>query len=113
MACGPRFAVYGPSLLRARPPRVSCASKSRTLAPCSALVMAAVNPATPPPITVISFIAGHGTASLACRKVPVMAHETGPVDLLINLDRRGERPLHEQLEGALRDAVRDGRLKAG
>jgi GntR family transcriptional regulator/MocR family aminotransferase len=42
-----------------------------------------------------------------------MASETGPVDLLLTLDRRGELPLYEQLERALRDAVRDGRLKAG
>jgi GntR family transcriptional regulator/MocR family aminotransferase len=37
----------------------------------------------------------------------------GPVDLLIELDRRGELPLHEQLERALRAAIRDGRLQAG
>jgi GntR family transcriptional regulator/MocR family aminotransferase len=37
----------------------------------------------------------------------------GPVDLLIELDRRGEDPLYEQLERTLRDAIRDGRLPAG
>ena len=37
----------------------------------------------------------------------------GPVDLLVELDRGAERPLYEQLERALRDAIRDGRLPAG
>jgi GntR family transcriptional regulator/MocR family aminotransferase len=37
----------------------------------------------------------------------------GPVDLLIALDRGGDLPLREQLERALRDAIRDGRLQAG
>jgi GntR family transcriptional regulator / MocR family aminotransferase len=31
----------------------------------------------------------------------------------VELDRRGEVPLHEQLERTLRDAIRDGRLQAG
>lgn len=31
----------------------------------------------------------------------------------MELDRRGDLPLHEQLERALRDAIRDGRLQAG
>ncbi len=31
----------------------------------------------------------------------------------MELDRRGERPLHEQLEGTVRDAIRDGRLPPG
>ncbi len=42
-----------------------------------------------------------------------MGHTTGPVDLLVTLERAGERPLYEQLERALREAVRDGRLAAG
>jgi GntR family transcriptional regulator/MocR family aminotransferase len=42
-----------------------------------------------------------------------MAHDKGPVDLLMELDRRGGTPLHEQLERRLRDAIRDGRLRAG
>lgn len=42
-----------------------------------------------------------------------MAHVKGPVDLLVELDRGGERPLYEQLERTLRDAIRDGRLAAG
>ncbi len=42
-----------------------------------------------------------------------MGHTTGPVDLLVTLERDGERPLYEQLERALREAVRDGRLAAG
>jgi GntR family transcriptional regulator/MocR family aminotransferase len=37
----------------------------------------------------------------------------GPVDLLFELDRRGDSPLYEQLERTLRDAIRDGRLTAG
>ena len=37
----------------------------------------------------------------------------GPVDLLVELDRRGDLPLHEQLERTLRDAIRGGRLEAG
>jgi GntR family transcriptional regulator/MocR family aminotransferase len=37
----------------------------------------------------------------------------GPVDLLLQLERGGERPLYEQLEHELRDAIRDGRLPAG
>jgi GntR family transcriptional regulator/MocR family aminotransferase len=42
-----------------------------------------------------------------------MLDRAGPVDLLVELDRRGETPLHEQLERALRDAIRAGRLRAG
>src|SRR5262245_55565334 len=42
-----------------------------------------------------------------------MVNQTGPVDLLVALDRHGGTPLHEQLERALRDAIRDGRLGAG
>jgi GntR family transcriptional regulator/MocR family aminotransferase len=42
-----------------------------------------------------------------------MAHETGPVALLVALDRRADLPLQEQLERTLREAIRDGRLRAG
>ena len=42
-----------------------------------------------------------------------MGHLRGPVDLLVDLDRRGNLPLYEQLERTLRDAIRDGRLQAG
>jgi GntR family transcriptional regulator/MocR family aminotransferase len=38
---------------------------------------------------------------------------TGPVDLLVALQRSGEQPLYEQLERTLREAIRDGRLGAG
>jgi GntR family transcriptional regulator/MocR family aminotransferase len=38
---------------------------------------------------------------------------TGPVGLLLDLNRDGELPLHAQIERALRDAIRDGRLEAG
>jgi GntR family transcriptional regulator/MocR family aminotransferase len=37
----------------------------------------------------------------------------GPVDFLVELERRGGLPLHEQLERTLRDAIRGGRLAAG
>jgi GntR family transcriptional regulator/MocR family aminotransferase len=42
-----------------------------------------------------------------------VGHSKGPVDLLIEFDRRGEIPLYEQLERALRVAIRDGHLPAG
>jgi GntR family transcriptional regulator/MocR family aminotransferase len=42
-----------------------------------------------------------------------MGHDKGPVDLLVELDRRRDLPLHEQLERMLRDAIRGGRLEAG
>ncbi|HEU4977429.1 MAG TPA: PLP-dependent aminotransferase family protein, partial [Solirubrobacteraceae bacterium] len=42
-----------------------------------------------------------------------MARHKGPVELLVEIDRDGEAPLHQQLERALRDAVRAGRLPAG
>jgi GntR family transcriptional regulator/MocR family aminotransferase len=40
-----------------------------------------------------------------------MGDRRGPVGLLIELDRRGDLPLHQQLERTLRDAIRDGRLQ--
>jgi GntR family transcriptional regulator/MocR family aminotransferase len=40
-------------------------------------------------------------------------HSKGPVDLLVELHRRGDLPLYEQLERTLRAAIRDGRLQAG
>jgi GntR family transcriptional regulator/MocR family aminotransferase len=42
-----------------------------------------------------------------------MDREKGPVDLLVALDRPGGLPLHEQLELTIREAIRDGRLRAG
>jgi GntR family transcriptional regulator/MocR family aminotransferase len=42
-----------------------------------------------------------------------MGSQTGPVDgpeLLLTLDRAAGTPLHEQLEGSLRDLIRSGRL---
>jgi GntR family transcriptional regulator/MocR family aminotransferase len=51
-----------------------------------------------------------------------MPHEQGPVsrstdrggpELLVELDRRAELSLHEQLERSLREAIRSGRLAAG
>ncbi len=43
---------------------------------------------------------------------PVIAPAAGP-ELLIELDRAGELPLHEQLERSLRQNIRSGRLPAG
>ncbi|HEY3035669.1 MAG TPA: winged helix-turn-helix domain-containing protein, partial [Streptosporangiaceae bacterium] len=34
-------------------------------------------------------------------------------ELLLTLDRRSADPLHSQLEGQLREAIRSGRLRAG
>src|SRR5436853_3020195 len=113
MACGPRFALYGPPVLRARPPTRSCASSSRTLAPPSAHVIAAVNPATPPPMTVILLMPQTVRRIWPCVQFQSVPSVKGPVDLLVELDRGAERPLYEQLERALRDAIRDGRLPAG
>jgi GntR family transcriptional regulator / MocR family aminotransferase len=42
-----------------------------------------------------------------------VGHLKGPVDLLVELDRRGDLPLYKQLERTLRDAIREGRLPAG
>ncbi len=42
-----------------------------------------------------------------------MAQFRGPVDLLVTLNRSDEVPLHAQLERALRDDMRAGRLRAG
>lgn len=42
-----------------------------------------------------------------------MGEQKGPVDLLVELVRPENRPLHEQLEGTIRAAIRDGRLEAG
>ncbi|MDX6601096.1 MAG: GntR family transcriptional regulator / MocR family aminotransferase [Solirubrobacterales bacterium] len=44
-----------------------------------------------------------------------MAPSDGPVSpsLLVELDRRGEAPLHEQIEHSIRENVRAGRLAAG
>jgi GntR family transcriptional regulator / MocR family aminotransferase len=39
--------------------------------------------------------------------------QTGPVDLLVTLDRDDEQPMYEQLERTLRTAIRDGRLAPG
>src|SRR3954468_23780393 len=42
-----------------------------------------------------------------------MTLDAGPVDLLLAVERHADLPLHAQLEGALRTAIRDGRLNAG
>lgn len=44
-----------------------------------------------------------------------MARSSGPVNpgLLVELDRAGEAPLHEQLERSVREDIRAGRLAAG
>jgi GntR family transcriptional regulator/MocR family aminotransferase len=54
--------------------------------------------------------------ALACFTVPVMDTDTEPVEedrgpsLLIEIDREGELPLHEQIERALRERIRSGSL---
>src|SRR5215207_6837632 len=75
--------------------------------------MAAVSPATPPPMTVIRPMARTVRRYWPRVQCQFVGHDKGPVDLLVELDRRGELPLHEQLERALRDAIRGGRLEAG
>ena len=48
--------------------------------------------------------------------VPVVARSTGPVTgpgLLVELDRDGDAPLHEQIERSLREDIRAGRLPTG
>jgi GntR family transcriptional regulator/MocR family aminotransferase len=47
--------------------------------------------------------------------VPVVTRSNGPVgpDLLIELDRDADLPLHEQIEQSIREDVRAGRLAAG
>ena len=55
-------------------------------------------------------------ARLVRYTVPVMSSRTGPVagpELLVEIDRFGELPLHEQLERSLRENIRRGRLPAG
>lgn len=55
------------------------------------------------------------TPILACITVPVVANKRGPVggpDLLVELDRRRELTLHEQIERSLRAQIRSGRLAA-
>ena len=53
---------------------------------------------------------------LVCFTVPVMDTHSGPVEgrrgpsLLVEIDRAGELPLHEQLERALRERIRSGAL---
>ena len=42
-----------------------------------------------------------------------MSGESGPVEMLLELDRGRGLPLHEQLERSLRTAIREGRLHAG
>lgn len=44
-----------------------------------------------------------------------MAKSTGPVGpgLLVEIDRAGELPLHEQIERSIRETIRSGRLTAG
>jgi GntR family transcriptional regulator/MocR family aminotransferase len=56
------------------------------------------------------------TLILVSTTVPVMANDRGPVggpELLVELDRDGELPLHEQIERSLREQIRSGRLLAG
>ena len=55
------------------------------------------------------------TPTLVSITVPVVANKRGPVggpELLVELDRGGELPLHEQIERTLRGQIRSGRLPA-
>ena len=56
------------------------------------------------------------TPTLASFTVPVVAHKRGPVgggpELLVELNRDEELPLHEQIERSLREQIRSGRLPA-
>ena len=55
------------------------------------------------------------TPPLAYITVPVVTQERGPVgglELLVEIDRNGELPLHEQIERSLRAQIRAGRLTA-
>ena len=64
-------------------------------------------------MTVISFMARTVRHRWPGVQFQFVGHLRGPVDLLVDLDRRGNLPLYEQLERSLRDAIRDGRLQAG
>ncbi len=56
------------------------------------------------------------SSTLVCNTVPVMSQQTGPVvesrgpGLLLEIDRAGELPLHEQIERELRERIRSGRM---
>jgi GntR family transcriptional regulator / MocR family aminotransferase len=65
-------------------------------------------------MTVILCMLGDRTPELARRTVPVVDAEDGPVaGVSVGIDADDPRPLHEQLEQALRAAIRSGRLAAG
>src|SRR5579862_3149894 len=64
-------------------------------------------------MTVISLMACTVRRIWPCVQFQLMPRGTGPVDLLVELDRHGQMPMYEQLERNLRDAIRDGRLQAG
>jgi GntR family transcriptional regulator / MocR family aminotransferase len=64
-------------------------------------------------MTVISSMSQTVRPSWPAVQFQFVGHATGPVDLLVALYRDGERPLYEQLERTLREAVRDGRLEPG
>jgi GntR family transcriptional regulator/MocR family aminotransferase len=59
---------------------------------------------------VISFMTHTVRRIWPCVQFQFVGRHTGPVDVLVELDRHSDRPLYEQLERALRDAIRDGRL---
>jgi GntR family transcriptional regulator/MocR family aminotransferase len=64
-------------------------------------------------MTVISLMTRTVRESWPCVQFQFMPPARGPVDLLVDLDRRGEQPMYGQLERTLRDAIRDGRLPPG
>src|SRR4249919_3386318 len=59
-------------------------------------------------------LASDGTRLLVRYTVPVVARSGGPVspNLLVELDREADVPLHEQIERSIREGVRSGRLGA-
>jgi GntR family transcriptional regulator / MocR family aminotransferase len=64
-------------------------------------------------MTVISLMVQTVRLIWPCVQFQFVSRLKGPVDLLVELDHHGGRPLYEQLERTLRDAIRDGRLPAG
>src|SRR5919202_1490884 len=56
-------------------------------------------------------MAQHAKPHLVLREVPMARHHGGPMDLHLRIDPTG--PRRAQLEQQLREAIRDGRLRAG
>ena len=142
-ACGPKLALYGPSLLRARPPSALWASSRDTLRAAFGAGDRGGQSREPAPhdrdLTGRARFRSAGSWRRSSWRllytVTITLRETGPVysssngrsgitgsrrasclagpELLVELDRDGELPLHEQLERSLRENIRRGRLPAG